>query len=74
MFFDLMDIAIVNSDMVYKSLRILALHFEDLKIVVANLLIGCYTGCKRSFPESHPSKRRLFEQSRPAELPSQLPK
>ena len=67
-------IAIVNSDIVYKSLRILELRFVDLKIVVANLLIGCYTDCKRSFPGSHPRKRRLLEQSRPTEMPSQLPK
>ena len=44
-------IAIVNSDIVYKSLRILELRFVDLKIVVANLLIVVTLTVKDHFQE-----------------------
>lgn len=51
---------LVDSDIAYKSLRILELRFANLKIIVANLLVCC-ADCKRSFPEGPLNKRWLLQ-------------
>ena len=55
MFFDLIDIAIVNSHIVYTKLGN-SISLLDFKIVVAKSLIGRYSNRQRSFPLSRTSK------------------
>ena len=72
-FFDLMDVALVNSHIVYQSIGGSKLSLLDFKIVVAQNLIGKYTNRQRSFPQNRPSKRRFLEEPGPANLPDHLP-
>ena len=55
MFFDLIDIAIGNSHIVYTKLGN-SIFLLDFKIVVAKSLIGRYSNRQRSFPLSRTSK------------------
>ena len=59
MFFNLIDVALVNNHFAYMKLGndILLLNF---KIAVAEALIGRYKNRKRSFPTSRPNKRNLI--------------
>ena len=71
-FFDLMDVALVNSFISFEALGRTGLEFLDFKIVVAKALIGRYVSRKISFPETRPSKRRAHR-SGPAGVPLHFP-
>ena len=57
-FFDLMDIACVNSYLIYNMKHPNKFSSIDYKIVVAKTLIQCYQGPKRAVPLWRPSKRK----------------
>ena len=57
-FFDLMDIACVNSYLIYNMKHPNKLSLLDYKIIVAKNLIQYHQGRKRAVPISRPSKRR----------------
>ena len=57
-FFDLMDIACVNSYLIYNMKHPNKLFLLDYKIVVAKNLIQHHQGLKRAVPMSRPSKRK----------------
>ena len=72
MFFDLIDVAPVNSHVVYTKLDN-DISLPNFKIVVEKDLIGTYNNCKRSFPTSSLSKQKHHEPSTPKEVrPSPL--
>ena len=72
MFFDFINIAIVNSHLVYTKLCN-SIYLLDFKIVVAKSLIERYTNRQRSFPLSRTSKRKPLESSLPKEKPTHMP-
>ena len=72
MFFDLIDIAIVNSHIVYTKLRN-SISLLDFKIVVSKSLIETYSNRQRSFPLSRTSKRKALGSSLPKEIPTHMP-
>lgn len=72
LFFDLLDVALVNSHIVYQQLGN-ELSLLDFKIAVANGLIGRYNNRKRTFPTSRPNKRKALEPTVPKEVPMHLP-
>ena len=57
-FFDLMDIACVNSYLIHNMKHPNKLSLLDYKIVVAKNLIQYHQGQKRSLPMSRPAKRK----------------
>ena len=57
-FFDLMDIACVNSYLIYNMKHPNKLSLLDYKIIVAKNLIQYHQGRKKAVPISRPSKRR----------------
>ena len=75
-FFDLMDVALVNSHIVYTKLDndILLLNFN---IVVTKSLICRYSNCKRFLPTSRKSKQKFFPRDFlpliPREVPNHMP-
>ena len=60
-FFDLMDVAMVNNFIIYDKLHPNALSFLDFKLVVFEGLFGSFTTRTREFPSSRPIKRRLTQ-------------
>ena len=72
-FFDLMDLALVNSFIVFEALGRTSLKLLDFKIVVAKALIGRYVSRKRAFPEIRPSKRSAIRPSRSSFAFSRVP-
>ena len=72
MFFDVIDIAIVNSHIVYTKLGN-SIFLLDFKIVVAKSLIRRYSNRQRSFPLSRTSKQKALESSLPKEIPTYMP-
>ena len=71
LFFDLMDVALVNSHIVYSKLWN-DICLLDFKIVIATSLIGRYSNRQRSYPTGHTNKRKSLEASVPAPLPMHL--
>lgn len=69
LFFDLMDMSVVNSHVVYKGLNPKGMELLDFKIVVAKSLIGTYNNRIRSSSLSHASRREVFPSSTPLHLP-----
>ena len=59
-FFDLLDVALFNSHIVYSKLGN-ELSLLNYKVVVANSLIGRYSNRQRAFPMTRPSKRKTLE-------------
>ena len=72
MFFDLIDIAIVNSHIVYTKPGNL-ISFLDFKIVVGKSFIGRYTNWRRSSPFSKTSKEKALEAWLPKEMSTHMP-
>ena len=72
MFFDLIDIAIVNSHIVYTKLGN-SICLVDFKIAAAKSLIGRYTNWQGSFPLSRTSKQKALESLLPKEIPTRMP-
>ena len=62
-FFDLMDIACVNSYLIYNVKHRNKLSLLDYKIVVTRNLIQYHQGRKRAVPMSKPSKRKNQRES-----------
>ena len=71
MFFDFINIAIVNSHNVYMKLGN-SISLLDFKIIVAKSLIGRYSNQERSFPLSRTSKRKALEASPLKEIPTHI--
>ena len=71
-FFDLIDIAIVNSYIVYAKLGN-SISLLDFKIIVSKSLIERYSNRQRSFPLSRTSKRKALGSSLPKEIPTHMP-
>ena len=71
-FFDLIDIAIVNSHIVYTKLDN-SIFLHDFQIIVAKSFIGRYNNRQRSFPLSRTNKRKALESSLPKEIPTHMP-
>lgn len=69
LFFDLMDIAVVNSHVVFKALNPKGMDLLDFKIVVAKYLIGSYNSRSRNAPSTHLSRREVLPASVPLHLP-----
>ena len=59
--FDLMDVAMVTSFIIYHKLPPNALSFLNFKLVVSESLIGSFTTRTREVPSSRPTKRRLTQ-------------
>ena len=72
MLFNLIDIAIVNSHIVYTKLGN-SISLLDFRIIVAKSLIGRYSNQQQSFPLSRTSKRKALESSLPKEIPTHMP-
>ena len=71
-FFDLFDVALVNSIIVYKKFENKDLTLEDFKICIALKLIASFVNRKLSFPNHRPSKHSKAQ--RPSLIPpSHLP-
>ena len=56
LFFDLFDLALVNSFLVYKSLHNRELCLKDFNICIASKLIGLFVSPKLPSPNYRPSK------------------
>ena len=68
LFFDLMDISVVNSHVIYKVLYPKRVELVDFKIVLAKSLIGTYNCRSWNTPASHVSRREVL----PAVVPLQF--
>ena len=72
LFFDLFDVALVNSFIVYKKLENKDLTLKEFKICIALKLIASFASKKLSSPNHHPSKHTKAQ--RPGSIPpSHLP-
>ena len=69
LFFDLMDISVVNSHAIYKVLHPKGMELLDFKIVLAKSLISTYNSSSRNTPVSHVSRREVLPASVPLHLP-----
>ena len=69
LFFDLMDISVVNSHIIYKELNPKGMELLDFKIVLAKSLVGTYNSRSRNTPASHVSRREVLPASVPLHLP-----
>ena len=63
--FDLMDISVVNSHIIYKELNSKGTQLLDFKTVLAKSLVGTYYSRSRNTPASHVSRREVL----PASIP-----
>ena len=63
LFFDLMDISVVNSHIIYKELNPKGMELLDFKIVLAKSLVGTYNSRSRNTPASHVSRREVLPAS-----------
>lgn len=70
-FFDLMDVSMVNSFLVFDKVCPKQISLLDFKISVAQALIGSFRSRAREFPSTRPTKRRI--QVTPNESPLHLP-
>ena len=55
LFFDLMDMCMVNSHIVYKECYLTGMELLDFKVLVAKSLIGSYNSCQRIAPPTRVS-------------------
>ena len=63
LFFDLMDVSVVNSHSIYKVLYPKEMELLDFKIVLANSLIGTYDIRSRNTRVSHVPRREVLPAS-----------
>ena len=68
LFFDLMDIFVLNSHAVYKVLYPKGAELLNFKFVLAKSMIGTYNSCSRNTPVSHVSRREALQDSVPLHL------
>ena len=71
MFFDLIDVAIVNIHILYSKLGNY-ISLLNLKIVMSKALIGRYSNRKKFFPTSRQSKWKSHDLSMPREVPTHM--
>ena len=69
LFFDLMNISVVNSHAIYKVLYPKGMELLDFKIVLTKSLIGKYNSGNRNKPVSHVSRREILPASVALHLP-----
>ena len=69
LFFDLIDISVVNFHAVYKVLHPKGMELLDFKIVLAKSSIGTYNSRSRNRPVSHVSCREVLPGIVPVHLP-----
>ena len=69
LFFDLMDISVVNSHAIYKVLYPKGMELLDFKIVLTKSLSGTYNSRNRNTPVSHVSRREILPASVALHLP-----
>ena len=69
LFYDLMDISVVISHIIYKELNPKGMELLDFKIVLAKSLVGTYNSRSRNTPASHVSHQEVL----PANVPLHLP-
>ena len=67
-FFDLADVALVNSRIVYQQLNS-NLNSFDSKNVIAYSFLGKYSNHQRAFFQSQPAKRKSTREPCPADTP-----
>ena len=67
LFFDLLDVTLVNSHIVYTKL-VNSISLLNFKIVAAKALIGRNSNRNRSLPTSRPGKTKSYEPSMPREV------
>ena len=72
LFFDLIDVGVVNSYIVYKTLGNNELSLKEFKICIASRLIGSFSSRTLSFPTYRASKRTTVAKPFPIP-PSHLP-
>ena len=72
MFFDLIDVALVKSYIVYAKFSN-DIYLLNFKIVVAKALIGRYHNHERSFTNGRPSMQKPYEPSIPREVRTHMP-
>ena len=68
LFFDLMDISVVNSLIIYKKLNPKGMELLDFKIVLTKSLVATYHSRSRNTPVSHISHREVLPASAPLHL------
>lgn len=71
MIFDLVDVAIVNSHIIYMKYGN-DMSLRNFKIGVEKDLIDRYSNCKRSVTTSKPSRQSSPEPSMPRDVPTQM--
>ena len=71
MIFDLVDVAIVNSHIIYTKYGN-DMSLRNFKIGVEKDLIDRYSNCKRSVTTSKPSRQSSPEPSMPRDVPTQM--
>ena len=69
LFFDLMDVSVDNSHIIYKELNPKGMELLDFKSVLAKSLVGTYNSRSRYTPASHVSRREVLPASVPLHLP-----
>ena len=72
LFFDLFDVACVNSYIIYTNFGNKELRLKDYKLLIASNMIGLFVSRKISFPNSRPSKRSRQSLQGP-DPPSHMP-
>ena len=70
LFFDSMDISVVNSHIIYKKLNPKGMELLDFKIVLAKSLVGTYNSRSRNTPASHVSRGEVLPATVPLHLPA----
>ena len=71
-FFDLLDVSVVNSYLIFNSMFGVTMSLLDYKISVAKSLIGSFCSRARSFPSQRTTKRKI-SQVMPSDFPQHLP-
>ena len=71
MFFDLINIAIMNSHIVYTKLGT-SIFLLDFKIAVVKSMIARYSNRQRSFPLNRTNKQKALESLLPKEIPTHM--
>ena len=71
MIFDLVDVAIVNSHIIYTKYGN-DMSLRNFKIGVEKDLIDRYSNCKRSLTTSKPNRQSSPEPSMPRDVPTQM--
>ena len=69
LFFDLMDVSVVDSHIIYKELNPKGMELLHFKIILARSPVGTYYSRSQNTPASHASCRKVLPASVPLHLP-----